>query len=333
MQYLLIKFLSLFFVSYVTTFILVPMLSRLAFKIGVVDSPDGKLKMHEKVTPYLGGVAIYLGFILALIFSFILLDFVITKQIVLFLLGITVLLIVGLIDDFIVIRPIHKLMGQFIAASIFVYGGFYLNLTIYPLINNILSIFWFLVISNAINLVDIMDGLATTIAIWVSISFLLLALFFGKYDLIVLLISILGALVAFLFYNKPPARMYLGDAGSLFIGGFLGAMPFLVKDFGSFDLPDIISIFLILLLPLLELVSLIIIRLYKNIPFYLGSPDHFAIYLQKKGWQKKEILIYVSFLAIILFFISFFYAMHYIRLTGLLFSLAVFVLSWCIILF
>ena len=112
----------------------------------------------------------------------------------------------------------------------------------------------------------------------------------------IVLCSFLGALVAFLWYNKPPARIYLGDAGSLFIGGFLATVPFLLH-WGTYNQYGYLAPIIILAIPLLECYSLILIRWYKGIPFYQGSPDHFCLYLQGGGWSKSVILTYVMALS------------------------------------
>ncbi|OQA33738.1 MAG: putative undecaprenyl-phosphate N-acetylglucosaminyl 1-phosphate transferase [Candidatus Dependentiae bacterium ADurb.Bin331] len=119
-----------------------------------------------------------------------------------------------------------------------------------------------------------------------------------------LLTSFLGPLGAFLWYNKPPAHIYLGDAGSLFIGGILATVPFLLKwskyNIYGFAIPAII-----LAIPLLEVFFLIMVRSYKRIPFYKASPDHFALYLRNNGWSKNAILIYIFILSLSLFWWSY----------------------------
>ena len=95
--------------------------------------------------------------------------------------------------------------------------------------------------------------------------------------------------MAFLWYNKPRARIYLGDTGSLFIGGFLAAIPFLFP-WSALHPHGFITPALVLWIPLFEVVSLIVIRTRKGIPFYKGSPDHFCHYLQRWGWSVPAIL-------------------------------------------
>jgi UDP-GlcNAc:undecaprenyl-phosphate GlcNAc-1-phosphate transferase len=225
---------------------------------------------------------------------------------VLLLIGTTLLLFIGLIDDLVVLKPYQKFSGQFIAAFCLVRSGFYLKESFF--LNNFwsvpLSLFWILSIVNAFNLVDIMDGLASTIAVSATSSFLLIACLNGQWQVALMLTSFLGSVCAFLWYNKPPAHIYLGDAGSLFIGGILATAPFLLK-WSNQNVYGFIIPAIILAIPLLEVTSLVVVRTYKRIPFYKASPDHFALYLRNNGWSKNLILIYISVLSLSLFWWSY----------------------------
>jgi len=289
--------LAIAFVAFVVTFYVTPLLILFAQKINLLDRPDGLIKVHKSPTPYLGGLAVYTGFIaaLALFFPF-------ENNVFLLLVGITLLLIIGLIDDLIVLKPLHKFLGQFIAVFCFLKAGYHLKINLFSHWWNIfLSGFWMLSIINAFNLVDVMDGLASTLAIGASFSFLAIALFSDAYPVALLLGAFLGAILAFLWYNKPVAQIYLGDAGSLFIGGLLANIPFLL-DWGTYSKYGYLAPIVILAIPGLEVTTLIIIRTYKGIPFYRGSPHHFSMFLKQQGWPVPLILAYVMILSLILGF-------------------------------
>lgn len=267
----------------------------MAIKLQVIDIPDGRIKKHQVATPYLGGVAVYCGLLTALIFTF-----PFENQMFLFLVGTTLLLLVGLIDDLVILKPYQKLLGQIFAAICFLKAGFYLKEHVFYNIWNIpFSFLWILTVINAFNLIDIMDGLATITAIAATLSLLGIAWLLNAFIVMILLTAFLGGLCAFLWYNRPHASIYLGDAGSLFIGGFLATVPFLLN-WGTYTFHGYLSPIIILGIPLLEVMSLIVIRFYKGIPFYQGSPDHFACYLQNKGWYKELILAYIFVLSLML---------------------------------
>ncbi len=327
----MILILKLFFsilISFLITFYLVPLLSAVALRLNVLDVPDGKIKNHEKATPYLGGVAIYIGFLisLGLVFPF-------ENQIMLFIVGSTLLLFVGLIDDLLRIKPYQKFFGQAIAALCFLKAGFYLKELFF--VSNYwnipISFLWIMVVINAFNLVDVMDGLATTLAGSAACSFIILALTFGHYNLALLLGALFGALIAFFCYNQPPAKMYLGDAGSLFLGGIFATIPFLFN-WSLYNWYGFLTPIIILAIPLLEVAFLVVIRTYKGIPFYQGSPDHFCLYLKANGWSIGEILLYVLGVSSILVTIATAFAFNYISFLQLLILGLLFLIVWITIL-
>lgn len=213
-------------------------------------------------------------------------------------------------------------------------AGFYFKEHIFTNIWNIpLSMLWILTLINGFNLIDIMDGLAATIAICVSITLLIIAFILKNMVVVTLLAALIGALFAFFCYNKPPvANIYLGDAGALFIGGFLATIPFLLS-WGSYTIDGYISLPIIFALPLSEVIALIIIRTYKGIPFYQGSPDHFACYLQAAGWNKKQILLYVFFYSLIVGSISLSFFLSFLSFYQFLATSVVALTIWFMVLF
>ncbi len=278
--------------SFLITYYLVPHFCALARRLRFVDEPDGKIKKHLTATPYLGGVAVYGGFLCGIAFT---IPF--ENRFFLLIVGTTLLLLLGLFDDFFQLKAYQKFFGQTVVALCFLKAGFYLKSHIfYNIWNMPLSLLWILTVINAFNLVDVMDGLATSLAIYATVTFMILAYCFQHNFVLILLASFLGPLCAFFMYNRPPAKIYLGDAGSLFIGGFLGTIPFLF-DWGTYSSYGYLTPPIILGIPLLECLSLIVIRKYKKIPFYEGSPDHFSSYLQENGWSRLNILLYVFFLS------------------------------------
>lgn len=319
-------FVKIFFsllLSFLFSFYLVLVLRSVAIRLNVLDVPDGCVKRHKKPIPYLGGVAIYIAFIVALA-----LLLPLENNMFPFVTGSTLLLFVGLIDDLVPLRPYQKFMGQIIAALCFLRAGFYLKAHFFYNYWTVpISFFWMLSLINAFNLVDVMDGLATVLAGCAALSFLIIALYMGQPTVAILLGALVGALAGFFWYNKPNARMYMGDAGSLFVGGIMATVPFMIN-WGKYNWYGYLSPIIILAIPLLELFSLIVIRTFRGIPFYLPSPDHFSIYLQRKGWNKWLILLYVILLSIVLFIFSFLFLTGLISLFSLIFAGILFLGAW-----
>ena len=217
-------------------------------------------------------------------------------------------MIIGLIDDCISLTPQQKIVGQLIATICFVKGGLYLKATFLLSSSNplfyafwlVVSALWTLSIINAFNLVDVMDGLAASLALMGAFSFLVISLLTKTYSVALFLSAFVGARWVFVD-NRPPARIYLGDAGSLFIGGVLGAVPFMIP-WGTFSWYGYLAPVIILGIPLLEVGTLIIIRTSfdRNPVFYAGTPHHFSHFLRARGWRTPQILMYTALCSLLL---------------------------------
>ncbi|MFA6263243.1 MAG: MraY family glycosyltransferase [Candidatus Babeliales bacterium] len=333
--------------SFLLGIYLVPIVIAAAKKIGFVDRPDGRLKRHKEPTPYLGGLALFIAFIttIGLCYPF-------ENQILWFLLGTTLLLFVGLIDDLKVLRPAQKFFGQFIAVLCFLKGEFSLKNAFFSSPVNIFwSSFWMLAVINAFNLVDVMDGLCGTLGLVSSIMLCSIAYAMGKYTTSLLLAAFIGALLAFILYNKPPAKIYLGDAGSLFIGGFLAAIPLLFdwdKTLFRWNFEGYLNVIyiyikpllemffvpcLILWVPLLEGLGLFIIRTRLGMPFYYGSPHHFSIYLRKKGWSCAKVLGFAAGVSVLMSALAVLFLYRLISLTWIMVWSCLVVAGWIVIVF
>lgn len=322
MEFVVVRYLFCIVFSSLLTFYLVPMFISAAFRFNILDIPDGKIKNHKKATPYLGGLAIYVPLIatLAIAYPF-------ENKISWLLLGSTFLLFVGLVDDLKCLKPYQKLFGQFIAVACFLKGGFSLKTNFFSDFFNIFaSGFWMLLIINAFNLVDVMDGLASVLAIISGLSFFIIAVLLQEYSLGLLLLTFTMPLIVFLFYNRPPAKIYLGDTGSLYIGGFMAAIPLLFP-WSSISFESHYAPILILGIPILEVATLVVIRTYKGIPFFRGSPHHFSIYLRKK-WSVLKILIFSAIMSIILSLISILFLFKIISFIYLIIFLLIFLAFW-----
>lgn len=334
-------FFALFFPFFLGIY-LVPIIIKAAKKIGFMDSPDGRLKIQKKPIPYLGGIAVFVPFIatLGLCYPF-------ENEMLWLLLGTTLLLFVGLVDDLKALRPGQKFFAQGIAVLSFLKGCFSLkNDFFHSFFNLCFSAFWMLSVINAFNLVDVMDGLCVTLAMCASLAFGVIAFSAGKYTVSLLLAAFFGSLAGFFVYNKPQAKIYLGDAGSLFIGGFFAAMPLLfdwrapglsAQHFlGTFFTPLLEVFFipsLVLAVPLIEVVSLFIIRTSLGLRFYNGSPHHFSLYLQRKGWSRWAVLGFAMMFAFVFAAVAFLFCFFMISKLFFLTTLCLLLVLWSYIVF
>jgi UDP-GlcNAc:undecaprenyl-phosphate GlcNAc-1-phosphate transferase len=260
-----------------------PLMRKAALQLGIVDRPDGKLKIHGGNVPYLGGIAVYTAFLFTV---GILSDF--GQETLGLLLSGSIALMVGLIDDFGILTPYQKLLGETLAALVLVKSGIYIKLIVLPVWVAIpLTVLWILAVTNALNIIDILDGLAAGIAAIAAIAIAFANVIANRESVAFLCIVLAGAVVGFLRYNFHPAKIYLGDAGSLFIGFMLAALS-MNAGYTRMNMLAVISPVLILGIPLFDLALVIWIRWRNGIPVTKGSPDHFALRLRRCKLSVRE---------------------------------------------
>jgi UDP-GlcNAc:undecaprenyl-phosphate GlcNAc-1-phosphate transferase len=254
-----------------------PLMRQAAIRFGIVDRPDGALKTQKEPVAYLGGLAIYLSFLLALTAT---LRFDSTEVLGLLLAG-AIVVILGLVDDFGVLTPRIKLAGQVVAVATLMNASIYIKLGFLPPWLAIgLSFLWLLAITNAFNIIDVMDGLAAGVAAAAALVLFLVAVVNGRGTYAVLLAALAGALCGFLRTNFEPAKIYMGDAGSLFIGLMLGALA-MNNAYTSKNLVASLAPVVILGVPVFDMLFVMYIRFRRGLPVMRGSPDHFALRLRR----------------------------------------------------
>jgi len=265
---------------------LTPRLRDAAIRFGIVDRPDGRLKTHREPVPYLGGLAIYLAFLLALALT---LRF--SEQVLGILLAGSIILILGLIDDLGQLGPGTKLGGQMVAVAVLIKSGIYIKLTFMPPAVAIgLSVLWLLAVTNAFNLIDVMDGLSAGTACIASLVLLVVAELDGGVTSATVLAALAGACLGFVRYNFPPARIYMGDAGSMFIGLLLGALSMDIA-YTQHNVVGALAPALVLGLPLFDMLFVMYVRHRRGLPVMLGSPDHFALRLRRWRLSTKQTVV------------------------------------------
>jgi len=272
----MIRMVCAFFLAAGLAHYLTPVLRQAAIRFGIVDRPDGKLKNHRAPVPYLGGIAIYLSFLLSLALT---VEF--RREVLGILLAGAIVVILGLIDDLGALGPSVKLAGQIVAILTLMKASVTIKLTfLHPALALPLSFLWLLAVTNAFNLIDIMDGLASSVGLVASVVLACVAAGSGREEVGTLLAGLGGSLAGFLRYNVEPARIYLGDTGSLFLGLMLGALA-MNNSYTSKNLVASLSPVVILGVPLFDMLFVMFIRWRRGIPIMRGSPDHFPLRLRK----------------------------------------------------
>ena len=270
--------------SFAGTLVLTPVVGALARRRGVVARPKSD-RWHKKPTALLGGGAIFTvvaAVNLALV--------PLTPQARVVLGAGSFLFLVGLIDDFFNLKPYQKLSGQIMGAAVVVWCGLTLPWTGSPPVNMAITLFWLIGITNAVNLLDNMDGLAAGIAAIAS-AFLALNLRGNGQAAEALMLAVFGAgLLGFLVYNSKPASIFMGDCGSMFIGFFLAGSALLNPTGGrSRSLLPVLAVpVLILFIPIFDTLLVTILRKLAGRSVARGGRDHTSHRLVALGLSERR---------------------------------------------
>ncbi len=301
-----------FMLAFITTFVITPYTIKLAKKVGAVDTPKDERRINKTTMPRLGGLAIIAGFIVSIVYLVIILS--IEKKVNLFednmyikligfLIGGLIIGIVCFIDDLKDLPPLVKLAAQMVSAVIVVSFGLRIENVNIPFFSYvglpnafsiILTIGWIIGVTNAINLIDGLDGLSSGIALISCVSMLIIFALNGSPLIAILLITALaGALSGFLPFNFNPAKTFMGDAGSNFLGYSLSV----ISIFGvakTYTLIVIVAPLIILGLPVLDTLVAIFRRIIKGKSLKAimqADKGHLHHKLLKKGFSQREAVL------------------------------------------
>ena len=314
---------SPFFIALAASLALTPVVRYLSTRFGQVVDPRSE-RWHKSPTPTSGGVAIFLAFLLAALL------FQSDSLPVWGLLGGAGLaFLVGLIDDVRALSPAAKLAGQVSAAAIIVFTG---NVTAFfssDIANILISLLWLVAMSNALNLLDNMDGLSSGTTL-VGAGFLTYFFFqSSNTELLPLALGVGGAVLGFLFYNFPPASIFMGDSGSLFLGILLAGLA-IAREPQASNVFAILGVpVLILILPILDTSMVSLTRLLRGQSPAVGGRDHMSHRLVSLGLSERQVLLLligVSLLAGLaaVFFESLSYSLSLILIPIVILGLALF---------
>jgi UDP-GlcNAc:undecaprenyl-phosphate/decaprenyl-phosphate GlcNAc-1-phosphate transferase len=293
-----------FFSALIISFLLTPLARKLAFKVGALDIPKDARKIHNKPMPYFGGIAIYVA-IMACMFVYMPKD----ETNISIMIGATIIVLTGIIDDMYGMPAKIKLIMQIVAAAIAIKGGVKIHFITNPLSNTGMSLlrdftipitlFWIVGITNTINLIDGLDGLASGVASIAATTLLFTAAIKG-YDFIVMQCAIIaGASLGFLPFNFNPAKIFMGDTGSLLLGYMLAVTAILgmVKSVAAVTL--VVPIFA-LGLPIFDTTFAIIRRFINKKPIMEADKDHLHHKLMGKGLNQRQTVLVMYLISMML---------------------------------
>ena len=302
----IIKLIAAFLLAGVAAFASTPLVKQLAYKVGAIDVPKDNRRMHKTPTPRLGGLAIFIAFILTtLLFADV------DREVRGILLGAVIIVVLGVVDDSKALPALPKFFVQIVAAGIAVYHGCSIQFisnpnvfsdTTYLNLNWVsvpLTIVWIVAITNAVNFIDGLDGLAVGVSAISTVSMLVIALMLGNVQVAIVLAALLGACVGFVPYNRNPAKIFMGDTGATFLVYILACLS--VQ--GLFKLYAVISFavpFLILGIPIFDICFAIGRRLLHGQNPMSADRGHVHHRLIDMGFNQKQSVVIIYMLTAIL---------------------------------
>ena len=328
------EYFLLFVITYALVGVLTPVMRKIAIANQILDLPTSSHKSHTKAVPYLGGVAILIGVTLVSYLALAFSNFTVSN----FLLATSVLGpalamgLIGLWDDLKNLPPLPRFIGQSVAglvvAAALVLGSNVANPTGSTFADVLITVIWVVGICNSINFFDNLDGGAAGTAAISAIFLTYLAINSGQAFVAALSIVVAGATLGFLIWNRAPARIYMGDAGALFLGVLLATLtirlnPDTQTSIGSFATP-----ILLLAIPILDTTVAVLSRLRRGVSPFLGGKDHLSHRLVRAGLSRKMAAIALwllsatfAFFAVILTILAEKYEVYFVAVTAFLWAL------------
>jgi UDP-GlcNAc:undecaprenyl-phosphate GlcNAc-1-phosphate transferase len=288
------EYFLLFLSSYLLVGLLTPLMRRIAIATDVVDKPNTAHKSHKQPVPYLGGVAIIIGIIVisystSLVSNFTIDTFWLATSV---LAPALVLGLIGLWDDMKNLPPLPRFVAQTIAgvftAIILVANNNVGNPTGSEIFDTFITIIWVVGICNSINFFDNLDGGAAGTVAVSSIALAILALSGDQYLIAALSTVTAGATLGFLIWNKSPARIYMGDAGALFLGVLLATLTVRLNPETQTQLGSYLTPILLLAIPILDTTVAVLSRLKRHISPFQGGQDHLSHRLIRAGLSRRK---------------------------------------------
>ncbi|MEC2071291.1 glycosyltransferase family 4 protein [Alkalihalophilus marmarensis] len=280
-------------ICFIVAVLITPVVKQFAIKIGATDQPNHR-KVHQKVMARLGGLAIYIGFLI----GFVILQPV-SPYMIPILIGSFIIILTGFLDDMIELSAKWKLFGQLLAAGVVIFYGVRLDFINLPFGGELhlgwlaipITLLWIIGITNAINLIDGLDGLAAGVSSIVLITISGLAILDGNMFVASLGVILLGSTLGFLVHNFNPAKIFMGDTGALFLGYMIAVISLLgFKNVTAFSL--VIPV-IILAVPISDTLFAIVRRVVQKKPLSAPDKSHLHHCLLRIGLSHKQTVLVI----------------------------------------
>ncbi len=318
-----VAFIIAFFISLLFT----PISKKLSLKVGAVDYPKER-GLHKEPIPRMGGIAIVLGFLVAMLLLMPFVEQLRSKQFLGFFIGVSIIVVLGIFDDIYDLRAKLKFTIQMIAALVVVFTGTRINLSLWPFaeflepFSPVFTIFWIVGVTNAVNFIDGVDGLAAGVSSICSFVILVLCILTGSPLAIIFTSALAGSCLGFLPRNFSPAEIFMGDTGATFLG-FVLAVSSIIGVFKSYALLAVVIAIFSMAFPILDTFFAMIRRTLKGQSVMQADRGHLHHRLIDAGYSHKQAVIILYSLSAITGMIAILIAIKdiYVLICALILSL------------
>lgn len=285
--------------AFIASILFTPLVKRLAFRIGAVDKPNYR-KVHAKIMPRIGGLAIFLAFLVGVL---VLLPT--NEAMIPILIGAFIIIITGVLDDMLEISAKAKFLGQTVAAAVIIFYGHieidFINLPFggvvdFGYLSIPLTLIWIVGITNAINLIDGLDGLAAGVSTIALVTLAAMAFIMGNTFVLVMATVLAVSTIGFLFYNFHPAKIFMGDTGALFLGFMISVLALL--GFKNVTFVSLVIPIVMLGVPISDTFFAIVRRLLNKQPPFQPDKSHLHHRLLSIGFTHRQTVIIIYGIAI-----------------------------------
>jgi UDP-GlcNAc:undecaprenyl-phosphate GlcNAc-1-phosphate transferase len=269
------------------TFLLTPFAARLARRMGMIDHPSAN-RFHRTSTPYLGGLAVAVGLLPGAVTAGT------SAEILTILLGALAMAGLGLADDARKVSPQMKVLVESAAGVVLWIAGVRAGFFGVQALDIVLTVVWVVAVVNAVNMLDNMDGITSVVVALSALGFAAIAADRGEYLVGSLGLAVAGASIGFLRHNFPPAKIFLGDAGTLMMGFLLASLGLKLDLVGPSNVMRAVIPALLLGVPLFDMILVVWTRIRDHRPFYVGGTDHAAHRLAARGASRSRVVLAAS---------------------------------------
>ncbi len=313
MDYNWLLYIAAFASAFAITLVTTPLAKKISVKMGAIDVPKDR-GMHKKPMPRMGGIAIVMGFMITVLVLYRFNPEMNVKQFTGFVVGASIIVVLGMVDDVKNLRARLKFCIQIVAALIVIYSGTRINVVMWPVTTYLqtlsvpITLVWIVGVTNAVNLIDGLDGLAAGVSSIAALCLMILCIMTGSTTAVMLTASLAGACLGFLPRNFNPAEIFMGDTGSTFLG-FVLAVTSILGVFKGYAILALIVSMLCLGLPIFDTLFAMLRRMAKHQPIMKADRGHLHHRLIDRGFSQRQavlILYIVSLLCgLLAIFISF----------------------------